>query len=119
MGMKAKEIVNTFFYKALCRGNKMIKWGLNHALYAYEAKSPYDCIIKMGQYRMTNIAPLIEQDVLIIGANHDHFIDYHTVIRKLMHFRRPVTDRTHFYRQGKCGSALQCWKFKVGFRYDD
>lgn len=60
-------------------GDELTKWGLMHGMYAYEAKSPYEYLLKMNRYQMMDIAPLIKQDMLIIGANKDHFIDYRMV----------------------------------------
>lgn len=50
-----------------------------HGMYAYEAKTPYKYLIKMNKYQIMDIASLIDQDMLIIGANQDHFIKYHIV----------------------------------------
>ena len=83
MGMKAKGLVNFIFYRMLQKGDEMLIWGLKHGLYAYEAKSPYDCLLKMRRYQIMDIAPLIDQDMLIVGANRDHFIDYHMVNKEI------------------------------------
>ncbi|SHF06532.1 alpha/beta fold hydrolase [Clostridium fallax] len=51
-------------------------WGLKHGMYAYNAKSPYDYALKLNKFQINDIGYLIDQDVLVIGANKDHFIDY-------------------------------------------
>jgi hypothetical protein len=49
-------------------------WAIRHGMYAYDAPDPFGYIQKLGDYRMTDIGPLLTQDVLILGASHDHFI---------------------------------------------
>lgn len=77
--LKLAFIINFVFNLKLKKGDELVKWGLKHGMYAYEAKTPYEYLIKMNKYQMINIASLIEQDMLIIGANQDHFIDYKIV----------------------------------------
>ncbi len=72
-------IVNSALNRKLKKGDELVKWGLLHGMYAYEAKTPYEYFNKMNKYQMLDIAPLIEQDVLVMGANRDHFIDYRIV----------------------------------------
>ncbi|MCX8131670.1 MAG: alpha/beta fold hydrolase [Clostridia bacterium] len=81
--MRLGFVINTVFNFKLKRGDELVKWGLRHGMYAYEAKTPCEYIFKMSQYQMIDIAPLIEQDMLIIGANKDHFIDYHMVSKEI------------------------------------
>jgi cephalosporin-C deacetylase-like acetyl esterase len=71
--------INFAFNNKAKRGNELVKWGLSHGMYAYEAKSPYEYIKKIDQYQIIDIADKIDQDILIIGASKDHFIDYRTV----------------------------------------
>lgn len=70
-----KGVINFLFHR-LAKSDEVIRWALNHGMYAYQAKSPFDYLQKMGQYQMIDIADRITQDVLIVGANHDHFIPY-------------------------------------------
>ncbi|QOR37039.1 alpha/beta fold hydrolase [Clostridium sp. 'deep sea'] len=79
MKLKCSFLVNLAFNKKLKNGDELVKWGLMHGMYAYEAKTPYEYLCKMNKYQMIDIAPLITQDTLIIGANQDHFIDYKIV----------------------------------------
>ncbi|WMJ87087.1 alpha/beta fold hydrolase [Anaerocolumna sp. MB42-C2] len=81
--LKLKWVVNLLFGIKLKKGDELVKWGLKHGMYAYEAKSPYDYFVKMNQYQMVDIAPFIDQDMLIIGANKDHFIDYHMISKEI------------------------------------
>lgn len=76
-------VINSVLNKKLRSGDELIKWGLLHGMYAYEAETPYEYLLKMNKYQMIDIAPLINQDMLIIGASKDHFIDYHMVGREI------------------------------------
>ncbi len=58
-------------------------WGLHHGMYAYGATSPYDYVKTLEHFQMADIGPLIDQDVLILGANQDHFIDYRLFSQEL------------------------------------
>lgn len=49
-------------------------WAIRHGMYAYDAPDPFGYVKKLDDYKMTDIGPQIMQDVLVIGANHDHFI---------------------------------------------
>ncbi|WP_409069805.1 alpha/beta hydrolase family protein [Clostridium sp. FAM 1755] len=63
-------------FKIGAKKDPTVDWGIRHGMYAYNAKSPYDYIIKLNKFQMLDVAKLIDQDVLVIGANKDHFIDY-------------------------------------------
>lgn len=80
---KMSFLINTVVNKKLKSGDESVKWGFLHGMYAYQAKTPYEYIVKMNKYQMLDIAHKIEQDMLIIGANKDHFIDYHTVGKEI------------------------------------
>lgn len=53
-----------------------IEWGIKHGMYSYDAKSPYDYVKKLNKFQITNIGNLIDKDILVIGGNRDHFINY-------------------------------------------
>ena len=44
---------------------------IENAMYAYEARIPFEYLKKMDQYQIYNIADKIKQDVLIIGVKKD------------------------------------------------
>lgn len=77
--LRMKPVINLLFNLKMKTGDELVKWGLMHGTYAYEAKTPYEYLAKMNSYQIIDIAPLINQDILIIGANQDHFINYHIV----------------------------------------
>ena len=79
LSLKFKFIINLIFKIKLKKGDELVKWGLLHGMYAYGAANPYDYLRKMAHFQIENSAELIEQDILIIGAKKDHFIDYHLI----------------------------------------
>lgn len=80
--IKCSPIINLVLRKK-SKKDELIKWGLNHGMYAYEAKSPYEYLVKMNKYQIINIGDKIDQDMLIIGATHDHFINYKLVGKEI------------------------------------
>lgn len=70
-----RRIINGVFSR-LAKQDEMIRWGLEHGKYAYEAADAFDYAKKMERFQMMDIAGKITQDVLIVGANRDHFIPY-------------------------------------------
>lgn len=70
-----KWVINTVFNKK-AKSDEMIRWGLEHGKYAYEAKDAFDYAKKMNKFQIMDIADKITQDILIVGANKDHFIPY-------------------------------------------
>lgn len=59
--------------------DEMIRWGLEHGKYAYEAEDAFGYAQKMNKFQMMDIADKVTQDILIVGANKDHFIPYSMV----------------------------------------
>ena len=82
MSLHAKPLLN-FIFNMKGRKNPMIGWALHHGMYAYEAKSPYDWARKLEKYDIRPVADKLTQDVLILGAGQDHFIDYHKVSQEI------------------------------------
>ena len=80
--IKCAPIIN-FVLRKKAKKDELIKWGLNHGMYAYEAKTPYEYLVKMNNYQVINIGDKIDQDMLIIGANRDHFINYKSIGKEI------------------------------------
>jgi len=78
MKLHARMLINFVFGKK-AKKEPVIDWGLKHGCYAYEADDAYGYAQKLKLYDLAPIADRITQDVLIIGANRDHFIDYRMV----------------------------------------
>lgn len=109
--MKAKGIINLIF-NSLAKKEPMIDWGLRHGMYAYEAVSAYDYARKLKLYDIGPVADLIDQDILILGANKDHFIDYRMIgkeINMLKNVRsltfRLFTDKEQAQDHCNCGNT--------------
>ncbi|MCD8014645.1 MAG: alpha/beta fold hydrolase [Lachnospiraceae bacterium] len=82
MRLHAKGLVNLIF-NAKAQKEPMIDWGLKHGMYAYEADSAYGYAGKLADYSLEPIADKVTQDLLILGASGDHFIDYHMIGREI------------------------------------
>lgn len=104
-------IINTVFKKKT-KKSEMVRWGLEHGKYAYEAKSAFEYAKKMNNYQMLNIADKIDQDILIVGANKDHFIPYSMIgeeINALKNVKsltfRLFTDKEDACNHCNCGNT--------------
>lgn len=82
MKLHARGLLN-FVFGMKAKKDPLIDWGLKHGMYAYEAKDAYEYACKLKLYDLAPIADLITQDMLIVGANKDHFIDYRLVGREI------------------------------------
>lgn len=51
-----------------------VDWAIRHGMYAYDARDPFGYIKKLDNFKMTDIGPRLTQDILVIGADKDHFI---------------------------------------------
>ncbi|MCP3279628.1 alpha/beta fold hydrolase [Clostridioides difficile] len=81
--LKTKWLVNFIINQKMKSGDSMVVWGLKHGMYAYEASTPYEYFQKIKYYQIDSIAKNINQDILILGATQDHFIDYRTVGKEI------------------------------------
>ena len=82
MKLHARPVIDLVFGKK-ARKEPMIDWGLKHGMYAYEAKDAYGYAKKLKLYDLAPAADKITQDMLIIGANQDHFINYRLIGREI------------------------------------
>ncbi len=82
MKLRAKHLLNLIF-NIKGKKNPMTGWAIHHGMYAYEAKSPYDWAKKLEKYDIRPVADKLKQDVFILGAGQDHFIDYHKVSQEI------------------------------------
>ena len=93
-------------------GDSTVVWGLKHGMYAYEASSPFEYLQKISDYQLAPVASEIRQDILILGASQDHFVDYRTVdklIRMLTNVRsltfRLMTEAEQASNHCNCGNS--------------
>ena len=82
MKLHARPLINFVFNKK-AKKESVIDWGLKHGCYAYEAKDAYGYAQKLKLYDLEPVADQITQDILIIGASQDHFIDYRLIGREI------------------------------------
>lgn len=82
MKLHLKPVINKAFKKR-AKKDPIIDWGLKHGCYAYEANCAYEYALKLKQYDILPIADKIDQDMLIVGASNDHFIDYHLINKEI------------------------------------
>jgi len=82
MKIHAKPIIN-FIFNMKAKKEPIIDWGLKHGMYAYEADDAYGYAKKLELYELEPIADKITQDVLIVGASEDHFINYHLIGKEI------------------------------------
>lgn len=71
--LKQKFMINKLMEKQM-KKDPMAEWGIKHGIYNFGVNTPYDYFAKSMNFQIYNIAPLIEQDFLLIGASKDHFI---------------------------------------------
>lgn len=82
MKLHARPLINLVFGKK-AKKEPVIDWGIKHGCYAYEARDAYGYAKKLKLYDLEPVADKITQDILIIGANQDHFIDYRLIGREI------------------------------------
>lgn len=110
-----RGIINGVFHK-LAKKDEMIRWGLEHGKYAYEAGSAFEYAKKMDRFQMMDIADKITQDILIAGANKDHFIPYTMVGEEINALKnvRSLTFRLFTDKEDACNHC-NCGNVKLTF----
>lgn len=73
--LHAAPVFNFLLHRE-AKNDAVTNWALKHGMYAYGAKTPYEYVKKLTKFQMVDVGHLIDQDVLVLGANQDHFIDY-------------------------------------------
>jgi pimeloyl-ACP methyl ester carboxylesterase len=66
-----------FLIHKLSKKSLMLKWGVAQGMHVMGTKTPYDFLRKCTAFNTTKISPLIEQDVLLMGGQEDHYIPLH------------------------------------------
>ncbi len=109
---RAKGLINLIARQRMQHGDSTVEWGLKHGMFAFEADTPYEYFQKISAYQLAPIAADIWQDVLILGASQDHFVDYRTVaqeIQSLINVRsltfRLMTEAEHASNHCNCGNS--------------
>lgn len=112
---KCKHLINFIFNKK-AKKDELVLWGLEHGKYAYQASDPYEYITKMNDYQMLNIADKIDQDILIVGANKDHFIPYSMIYEEIAALKnvKSLTFRLFTDKEDACNHC-NCGNVKLTF----
>lgn len=82
MKFHARHLLNLVF-DIKAKKSPLINWGIKHGCYAYEADDAYSYAKKLKLYDLSDISDKITQDMLILGASGDHFIDYHLIGKEI------------------------------------
>lgn len=78
------------------------RWGIEHGLYVYGVKTPYEYFNKLKMYSTKNISQLVKQDFLLLGSTHDHFIP-----------------KEHFYRQAEKLVKVRSFTGRIFTKYEN
>ena len=73
LGHNLRGPVNAVLRRKMAK-SLVLDWGVRHGMFAYDAPDPFGYVKKLDDYKMTDIGPRLTQDVLVIGAEKDHFI---------------------------------------------
>jgi len=69
-------IVNGLIRK-LSQKSLMLEWGVAQGMHVMGTKTPYDFLYKCTTFNTRAASPLVEQDVLLMGGQEDHYIPLH------------------------------------------
>lgn len=112
---KCRAAVNLIFRKK-AKKDELVRWGLAHGKYAYEAADAYEYAAKMNRYQIMDIADKITQDILIVGASKDHFIPYTMVGKEIAALKNvhSLTFRLFTEKEDACNHC-NCGNVKLTF----
>ena len=69
-------IINGIIRK-LSKKSLMLEWGVAQGMHVMGTKTPYDFLSKCTRFHTISVSPLVEQDVLLMGGQEDHYIPLH------------------------------------------
>jgi hypothetical protein len=55
----------------------MIEWGVAQGMHGMGTDTPYEFLRKCTLFNTSEVSPLIDQDVLLMGGQEDHYIPLH------------------------------------------
>jgi pimeloyl-ACP methyl ester carboxylesterase len=70
---RRKMMINIFAAVAR-RLDGMVDWLITHGMYVTGSETPFDHLYKFRHYQTKDLSPLIEQDVLLLAGENDHFV---------------------------------------------
>lgn len=117
MSDEHEEEVNTLF-EDLMKKNLMIEWAINQGIHITGSKTPYEFLSKILLYNTSKISEKLEQDVLLMAAQEDHYIPLNQLFEqsKSLTNVRSLTTRMFTKKenaQNHCQSGNLGLSFKV------
>ena len=61
----------------LSKKSLMIDWGVAQGMHVMGVNTPYEFLRKYAAFNTFEVSPLVEQDVLLMGGQEDHYIPLH------------------------------------------
>ncbi|MDR0829404.1 MAG: alpha/beta hydrolase, partial [Prevotellaceae bacterium] len=79
--IKHKNRLHSALFNAIVRRlykkSLMIEWGVAQGMHVMGTKTPYEFLRKCTLFNTEKVSPLVEQDVLLMGGQEDHYIPLH------------------------------------------
>ena len=69
-------IINGIIRK-LSKKSLMLEWGVSQGMHVMGTATPYEFLRKCTNFNTLKVSPLVEQDVLLMGGQEDHYIPLH------------------------------------------
>jgi len=70
------SIINGIIRK-LSKKSLMLEWGVAQGMHVMGTKTPYEFLCKCTKFNTAEVSSLVEQDVLLMGGQEDHYIPLH------------------------------------------
>lgn len=70
---KRKRIINCLMNNMM-KNDMLAEWGIRHGMEIFDSKTPFEFLTKAMDYNVHDIGMKVQQDVLIVAGDKDHFI---------------------------------------------
>ena len=74
---KVNAVLFNSLIRKLSKKNLMLEWGVAQGMHVMGTKTPYEFFRKCTTLNTLEVSPLVEQDVLLMGGQEDHYIPLH------------------------------------------
>ena len=71
---KGRKMMINVMAAIVRRLDDMVDWLITHGMYVTGSETPFDHLQKFMKYQTKDLSPLIEQDVLLLAGENDHFV---------------------------------------------
>ena len=71
---KGRKMMINIMAAVVRRLDDMVDWLITHGMYVTGSETPFDHLQKFMKYQTKDLSPLIEQDVLLLAGENDHFV---------------------------------------------